>query len=230
MKVNKSPKSSLAPSFKVSASTLIAVGGAGTALCLSAPPEGFPVDGTPTLATFRGYKATGISPVEIGTLHGKGTPCGLPEFDSALFVSPRGETVRVLRLDKALVSGIVVKVPVVLSRDGVKRSGTVYAPKGWTTGHKVPQFLATADCVAGRIERHAIADGRNKTYTGKVLPLAFGQTTPPAPKSPAPAPVAAKPVKTPPVKTPGKGGKGQLTPPAIPAPKSTAKPGKGGAK
>lgn len=200
----------------VNASALIAVGSAGTALCLTPPPESFPIDGTPTKATFRGFKATGISPVEIGELHGRGEACGLPEFDAALFVSPRGETVRVMPLADALKRGVVSEVKVCLSRDGVKREATVYAPKGWTTGHKVPQFLASPDVKARRIERHAINDGRNASYTGKVLPLTFLGTKAPEPKQPAipaktPAP-AVKPAKTPPAQTPPAGKTPKQTP------------------
>lgn len=202
----KSPKSPV-----ISAKTLVAIGDAGTAICLSEPYEGFPVDGTPTVAKYRGFKATGIAPAEIGELHGRGEACGLPEWDAALFVSPRGKPTRVLPLLSAIQKGLVSRVQVLLSRDGERREVTVFAKKGWTTAEKVPQFLASLDVKAGRIERHAISDGRNKSYTGKVLPLTFAKTTPP-PQAIAPA----KSPKTPPAPVkpapPAKGAK--VTPPA----------------
>lgn len=213
---DKSPKSSAT----IKASTLIAIGDNGTAICLTAPYESFPTDGTPTVAQYRGFKSTGIAPGEIGELHGRGEACGLPEWDAALFVSPRGKPTRVMPLLTALNKGLVSKVQVLLSRDGERREVTVYAPKGWTTASKVPQFLASLDVKALRIERHAISDGRNKTYTGKILPLTFAKTTPPqaiAPaKSPKTPPAPVKPAKTPaaPVKPAAK------TPVKTPAPKS----------
>lgn len=177
---------------------LIAVGNAGTAFCLSAPPEGAAIDGSPVVVTYRGFKSCDIDPVEVGTLHGQGKPCGLPEWDSAAFVAHRGQPTRFLPLSLALAKGLVSAHSVCLVRDGAKAEATVYAPKGWSTAQRQPKFLATDAVKAGRVESSLVQpDKRNASYTGKVLPLAFLATGKPVAKPVAPAPSKpdAKPVK-----------------------------------
>lgn len=174
------------------ADALLAVGNAGTAFCLSVPPEGFPVDGTPTVASFRGFKASGISAVEVGTLHGAGEACGMAEWDAALFVSHRGTPVRVMPLNAALKSGLVHAEKMLLRKDGTEREITVYLAKGQTAGMRQPKFVASPDCVAGRVESKLVSEpgggpSRNASYVGHLVPLAFAKGTKPTVTPPAPA-------------------------------------------
>ena len=176
---------------------LVAVGNAGAAFCITLPPDGFPVDGTPTVAQFRSFKSAGIEAREVGEQHAAGEGCGLPEWDAALFVSHRGTPVRVLPLSMALAKGIVTRHAVCLRRDGMSEAATVFSRAGWTPAMRQDQFLATADMPAGRVEARLVnePDGgpaRNRGYCGKVLPLAFLKTS----GATKPAPVAsAKPAK-----------------------------------
>ena len=171
---------------------LVAIGNAGTAFTLTPPPENFPVDGTPTVAVFRSFKASGFEAVEVGTLHAAGKPCGLPEWDAALFVSHRGVPVRVMPLGAAVKAGLVTEHTVLLRRDGKESTVTVYGPAKWTPAQRQPKFLATLALPAGRVESKLVQpDKRNAGYTGHVLPLAMAK----APAAPAKAPAA--PAKAP---------------------------------
>lgn len=192
MKLN--PKSS----GKFTMASLIAVGSAGTAFCLSEPYEGFPTDGSPATATFRSAKVGGFSFVEIGNLHGKGEASGFPEWDACLFVSPRGETVRVMKLADALKTGAVREEKRLLRGLGPERTVTVYVRKEHKAGMRSDKFTASPDVPAGRIESKLVfPDKRNQSYVGHLLPLALA-------KAPAPAPA----VKSPAVKSPAPSAKG----------------------
>lgn len=183
--------------------SLVAIGNAGTALCLSAPPEGFPVDGTPTVASFRSFKAAGIEAVEVGTLHGQGEACGMAEWDAALFVSHRGTPVRVLPISAALKSGAVAAHKMLLRGMGPEREVTVYLAKGTTPGMRTPKFVACPDVKAGRVESRLVSEpgggpSRNASYCGKLIPLAFKRpASAPAASAPAKSPAPAKPAKSP---------------------------------
>lgn len=193
-----------------SLTTLIAVGNAGTGLALSDPPEGVNVQGEPFTASFRSFKAAGFEAVEVGNLHGDGKPCGLPEWDCALFVSHRGKPVRLMPLSAALKSGVVFAHKVLLRKDGSEREITVFAAKGWTPAQRQPKFLASMDVPAGRVESKLVQpDKRNASYVGHVLPLAMKR----AAVTPNAAPAPVKPAKG--EKSPAKGAKPT---PAAPAP------------
>ncbi len=181
---------------KFTSASLIAVGSAGTAFCLSAPYEGFPTDGTPATASFRSAKVGGFSFVEIGSLHGKGEASGFPEWDACLFVSPRGETVRVMPLSAALKSGVVRADKYLLRGLGPEREVTCYVPASHKPGMRPLKFTASPDVPAGRIESKLVfPDKRNESYVGHLLPVALKAAKPAAPaKSPAKSPApAAKP-------------------------------------
>lgn len=194
MKPNKTPKTT--GSDLSGPNRLIAVGNAGAAFCLSAPPEGAAVDGSPVVVSYRGFKACGLDPVDVGTLHGRGEPCGLPEWDSAAFVAHRGQPTRFLPLSVALAQGIVKAHRVCLVRDGAKSEAVVFAPAAWSPAQRQPKFLATEAMKAGRVESSLVQpDKRNSTYTGKVLPLAFLGVAKPVKPAPAPASKPVKPVK-----------------------------------
>lgn len=193
------------PKSKFGVASLIAIGGAGTALCLSEPPVGFPQDGTPAVASFRSFKSAGIDPVEVGTLHGKGEACGLAEWDSCLFVSHRGSPVRVLTVSAALKSGAVSAHKMLLRGLGPEREVTVYLRKGITPGMRTDKFVACPDVVSGRVESRLVSEpgggpARNASYVGHLLPLAFKGGAAPAPASPTKTPTP----KTPTPKTPKK--------------------------
>lgn len=211
---------------------LIAIGANGTAFALpgaeASIPPGLPLDGSPARIQWRSFAGTGISPAEICAAHAAGELCGFPEWDLACFAGSRRDGFAIMPLGDALKTGRVTETRLVLRQAGSQREVTVFAPAGWDSAQRVPAMLASLDVPAGRIESRVIRDGtvpRNAGLVGKLLPLTFAKSTPPA---------GGGTVKAGPPMVRVLPAKGQSAPPApVPSPASTVKASpkaKGGAK